>query len=814
MSLDKAKHLLSSILPSFSRKTLFWTPRKILVVLAVTMSAALMFGQIKVSDNFMLFSLDVFRNNSAETLKHLVNDRIRLQYSEKLSPHVGDWSRFSLLVKAVKEKNEKTMTAAVTNFHDDKVFRNGEFFLVTANVFDKDMNRIATSSLGNGETLTKDTAILEQLQAREKADQRQQFSYYWRSEQGLPVHSVIAPIGGFRIAGFIEIVTNPLMHLKGLAEYLDGDLVYRSVNGNLLLEDNFRNFTSSSNPEALPQSNEQPSQEATAETATKTVVETSETAEEETVRSQDVQLNSLDIDIPASNGDVWAVATLTRDVSRFAQESETIRNSALIFIFGGVVIAWAVGALLLKFSLFGKLQSFARALGQISKGRTDIPLPRVGKDEFKEMLDALTALRKSVEDSFQLRHMIESSPVATALVGMKGSIYFVNAAGQKPASDDHEPEKIWDAIGVEAEKLAPISDASKLPHTEIISVGSELYELRLAAVENPEGKHVRTMVSWENVTEQETIAAEIKQQRQQAEERAEEISRQKLKDEKRSQQIEELIHEFDASVEGMMQTVTSSAENVKNNSQSMWSMIQETVSKSAHMNAKSAETSDNVSHVAKNAENLSSTVGNMRRGVKHSTEISRKAAEHASQANQTINGLAATATKIGEVISLIENIASQTNLLALNATIEAARAGEAGKGFAVVASEVKSLASQTEKATEEISTQITDIQNATSSTVKMTEEITETISLINQSMDEIETTLGEQVNVIDEITATVDQASSATRDVSVTIAEVEDGANRSEGAAQEQQNSADHMSREIGNLSNTIREFLNKIRAA
>ncbi|MEP4192522.1 MAG: methyl-accepting chemotaxis protein, partial [Sneathiella sp.] len=194
--------------------------------------------------------------------------------------------------------------------------------------------------------------------------------------------------------------------------------------------------------------------------------------------------------------------------------------------------------------------------------------------------------------------------------------------------------------------------------------------------------------------------------------------------------------------------------------------------------------------------------------------ITRKAADHATATSETINGLASSASKIGEVISLIEDIASQTNLLALNATIEAARAGEAGKGFAVVASEVKNLASQTEKATDEISAQISAMQSSTSSTVEMTGEITQTISQINVAMEEIETTLSDQVSIIDEISDTVKQASATTDEVSVTVAEVGDGANKSGGAAMEQLESAEKMASEITTLSDQIRDFLDKIRAA
>lgn len=792
--MDKLKFLSRISFNPFSKNTLFWTPRRILLAIALLMSAALMVGQTKISETFTNFSLNVFRETAGDTLTFLVNDRIKLQYAEKITPYVGDWSRFKPLVKAVKGKDAKNMVILATALHNEKVILNNEFDLVTTNIFDKNMTLLASDSKGAGQTITKNEEILNFLRERDKSGKRQKVAYYWRTDDGLPVHSLIAPIGGFRITGFMEVVTNPIKHLVGLGEYLDGDLAYKDTNGTILLEDNFRNFS-------IQQ--DDVSSEADPEIATEII---------------SPKLDSLEIEIPGTLGDVWAVATLVRDVTDFTKQSDDIRNSAIVFIVIGLVVAWIIGAILLKLSLFNKMRGFARALTEISKGHVDIPLPKVGKDEFRDMLDALITLRKSVEDSFQLRHMIESSPVATALVGLRGNVYFINAEGKKDVphfeDDKDEKTKIWDVVGIDQETLSPISSAENLPSSEVISVGDKQFELRIAAVENADGQHVRSMVSWENVTERETIAREVESQRQQAEKRAEEISQQKKADETRTKHIEQMIAEFDASVAGLMKTVTLSTDSVKSNSTTMTTMIEDTVSKSQIMTQKSKETSEDVKLVAEGTARLSNSVSEMKKQVQQSTAVSKQAAEHAKLTSDTINGLATTASKIGEVISLIEDIASQTNLLALNATIEAARAGEAGKGFAVVASEVKSLASQTEKATDEISSQISAIQDATSSTVKMTSEITGTITQINDSMVLIEDTLGTQVNDIEDIGNSVRSATETTDAVAKTVREVETDAEKTGNAAEEQQSAATKMSQEINSLASQIQEFLDKIRAA
>ena len=143
-------------------------------------------------------------------------------------------------------------------------------------------------------------------------------------------------------------------------------------------------------------------------------------------------------------------------------------------------------------------------------------------------------------------------------------------------------------------------------------------------------------------------------------------------------------------------------------------------------------------------EELTASINSIAQQVTRSAEIATKAAEEARRTNSVVEGLAAGTQKIGEVVTLIQSIASQTNLLALNATIEAARAGEHGRGFAVVASEVKALANQTAKATEEISAQIQDIQNATGQAVSAIQAIGGTIAEIDEISNEIATAVDQQ----------------------------------------------------------------------
>jgi methyl-accepting chemotaxis protein len=172
--------------------------------------------------------------------------------------------------------------------------------------------------------------------------------------------------------------------------------------------------------------------------------------------------------------------------------------------------------------------------------------------------------------------------------------------------------------------------------------------------------------------------------------------------------------------------------------------VSQTTAQAASAASASTQTSSNVQAVAAGAEELAQSVSEISRQVVHALEISNAAVGQADRTNTTITTLVSATQKIGEVVDLINQIAAQTNLLALNATIEAARAGEAGRGFAVVASEVKSLATQTSKATEEIGAQIAEVQNNTRDAVAAIADISQTIGRINEISTSIATAVEEQ----------------------------------------------------------------------
>jgi len=224
--------------------------------------------------------------------------------------------------------------------------------------------------------------------------------------------------------------------------------------------------------------------------------------------------------------------------------------------------------------------------------------------------------------------------------------------------------------------------------------------------------------------------------------------------------------------------------------------------------------SSNAQTAAAATEELTASIGEITRQVGRSAEVSRRAVEETERTDRAVRELAETANRIGDVVKLISDIAGQTNLLALNATIEAARAGEAGKGFAVVASEVKSLASQTAKATEEIGQQVGAIQGATGMAVEAIRSIAAVVAEIDQTAAAIAAAVEQQGAATQEIARNIAGTAEAAEAVSRETVVVR-GAAEGNGRAAEQVRAA---SDELAGTSATLREqmenFLNGVRSA
>lgn len=281
-----------------------------------------------------------------------------------------------------------------------------------------------------------------------------------------------------------------------------------------------------------------------------------------------------------------------------------------------------------------------------------------------------------------------------------------------------------------------------------------------------------------------------------------------------AERVEALVRRFEAEAAQALRSVTEAASQLDRTANGMAETAQDGQERAASVAAASEQASANVQTVAASAEQLAASIAEVARQVTESAQVARRAAEDARATDGSVRGLSESAQRIGEVVRLISDIAGQTNLLALNATIEAARAGEAGKGFAVVASEVKQLAAQTAKATEQIGTQITAMQEETTRAVEAIQGIGRTIEAMTQITAQVAAAAEEQSAATQEITRAVAEAAAGTRDVTRHASDVTRGATRTGDAAVDLRTASGELARQAEALKAEVEGFIAGLRAA
>jgi methyl-accepting chemotaxis protein len=284
--------------------------------------------------------------------------------------------------------------------------------------------------------------------------------------------------------------------------------------------------------------------------------------------------------------------------------------------------------------------------------------------------------------------------------------------------------------------------------------------------------------------------------------------------EQRVVRLDALTRAFEIKAGELVGQVSAAATELQATAQSMTGTAGQTTDQATNVAAAAEEASVNVQTVATAAEELFSSIREISRQVAQSAAVASKAREDAKRTDDVVQALAQGAQKIGEIVSLISSIAGQTNLLALNATIEAARAGDAGKGFAVVASEVKSLATQTAKATEDIARQIAQIQTATKDAVESIQGIGKTIGEISEIAAAIAAAVEEQGSATQEIARNVQQAAAGTQEVSSNIIGVSQGANETGAAASQVLGASGELSRQAEQLRGEVGVYIAGVKAA
>jgi len=314
-----------------------------------------------------------------------------------------------------------------------------------------------------------------------------------------------------------------------------------------------------------------------------------------------------------------------------------------------------------------------------------------------------------------------------------------------------------------------LRDPTNLPWSARIKVGPETLALEISAIMGEDGSYQGALATWSVITQQ--------------------------------VQVEDAVN-------SVVDEILSDSAVLTSQSSAMSASSDQNTATASAVAAAAGEATENVQTMASATEELGASVSEIGTQIKRAAQISEKAANRTQEADSQVKELEQAATRIGEVVKLINDIAEQTNLLALNATIEAARAGDAGRGFAVVASEVKSLASQTAKATEDITGQIDAIQQETNNVVGAIDEIGSVIGEVNEIAASIASASNEQNQVTLEIAKNAQEAATGTQGVSQHILEVQKATEENAMSVEEVRNIAakleklsQNLREEVGNLT-------------
>ncbi len=474
-----------------------------------------------------------------------------------------------------------------------------------------------------------------------------------------------------------------------------------------------------------------------------------------------------------------------------AATAMTAARNRTLMLAGGIAALMVAGGVLTTRAVARPIRAMTRSVQAMAAGDTGAAVGHGGRrDEIGRMAAALETLRGAVRSAFVQSQMIEQIPVGVMTADAKDwRIGYLNAEARRimetvrahlpvpPEALQGQHVGVFQGDAAKAERI--LGNPDGLPRRDQLRIGEEVLELCASALRDRDGHYVGPMLTWTVLTGRVRLS-----------------------------------ERFERTVGAIAGAVGESAAAMSGTAHAMTEAASDSGLRSAAVASASDQASSNVQSVAASAEELAASVLEIGRQVSESARIAGQAVREAEDTDRCVHNLSEAAGRIGDVVRLISDIAGRTNLLALNATIEAARAGEAGKGFAVVASEVKTLATQTARATGEIGAQITAIQGEVGQAVGALRSIGATIARMNEIATAIAGAVEEQGATTQEIARAVQHAAAGTAEVNGNIAVVTDAVGHTGRQAEAVLEAARVLTGQSDTLKSEVASFLAAVREA